>query len=170
LLKLLLVVLPVVSAFGGVLLTNRTNRKINKDSFEEEKSKSKRSAIQEHGAELYTLIEAWSTDVADATVRMGIFSQQKLDPPVASIAIVRDTSRLLHARFVVEVYFASLSPLIEKVGRLYLKLGNEALAVAEGQRIESAADDAEIDETRRSFREAVVEFEQAVIVSVREYV
>jgi hypothetical protein len=167
-LKLLFVVFPVVTAFGGVLLTNRTNRRINKEHAEEEKAKSKRDAVQERGAELYTLVEAWSADVARANTKVKIFSTDKLEPPMDAIAIIRDASRLLRARFLIEVYFESLAPLMNKVGNLYIKLGNEARAAAEGQSIEVSTI-AELDETQRAFRQAAIELEKAVIVAVRKF-
>jgi hypothetical protein len=57
-LKLLFVILPVLAAFGGVLLTNRNSRKINNDSHELELARLKRNAIGQHGSELYSLLES----------------------------------------------------------------------------------------------------------------
>jgi hypothetical protein len=166
-LKLLFVVFPVVTAFGGVLLTNRTNRRINRENSKEERVKSKRDAIQERGAELYTLLEAWSAGVARANTKVKSFSTDKLEPPMDAIATIRDASRLMRARFLVEVYFESLAPLMNTVGDLYIKLGNEARAAADGQSIEASAI-GELDKTQKAFRQAAIKLEGSVIVAVRD--
>jgi hypothetical protein len=170
-LKLLFVVLPVVAAFIGVVLTNKNNRKINRESHKLELARLNRSAIEQHGSELYGLLESWSDELVKACTRVWIYTREGERPPQAALETIRESSRVLHARFLVGVYFNDLSSLMGRVGMLYIELGDQARkAIQDEHVIGEAASDTEMGEAEKAFRQAVLQLEQAVIATVRSSV
>jgi hypothetical protein len=122
-------VIAVASAFIRVSLSNRNNLKLNQQKFaedrtaaqrkaEEERVESGRRAIVERGDELYELLEPWSDEVAQASAMVWDVELTGQDAPVKYLEKMRESTRVLRLKFLTQVYFPDLSPLMTDVGTL----------------------------------------------------
>jgi hypothetical protein len=169
-------VIAVASAFIGVSLSNRNNLKLNHQKFaedrtaaqrkaEEERVESGRRSIVERGDELYELLEAWSDEVAQASAMVWDIELTGQDAPVKYLEKMRESTRVLRLKFLTQVYFPDLSPLMTDVGTLWLDLGRQT--IGKDRDLES---DEKVRATRKRFRVAVIKLEEAVINAVQKNV
>jgi hypothetical protein len=115
--KALLAVIPVVAAFVGVLITNRTNERMSATRFKEderiqhshyaeEAAIRERSTKRASGEEIYTLMETWSASVRFAGLE---YARKVAEQPAAGIPnSFLDISKPLRTKMLIVVHFPHL--------------------------------------------------------------
>jgi hypothetical protein len=108
--KILLVLLPVIAAFTGVVLTNWNNRKIQDARIASEKEDRELVARRTAAHEIFTLMESWAADMRKSGIVLAGAVGRGEPTPDSDHRIIMDSSRYLRARMLVTVHFPHLEP------------------------------------------------------------